>query len=122
MRVRAADMTKYAANSMLATKISFIHEISNLCELMDVDVENVRRGIGSDGRIGFSFIYPGCGYGGSCFPKDVQALIRLGGDGNYAPEVLLSVEERNPHPKTLGFQDRLGKTFLESNLVRVWNL
>ncbi len=95
MGVRDAEMTKYAANSMLATKISFINEISNLCELMDVDVENVRRGIGSDGRIGFSFIYPGCGYGGSCFPKDVQALIRMAQDVDYHPELLLSVEKRN---------------------------
>jgi len=95
MGVRDAEMTKYAANSMLATKISFINEISNLCELMDVDVENVRRGIGSDGRIGFSFIYPGCGYGGSCFPKDVQALIRMAEDADFNPEVLLAVESRN---------------------------
>lgn len=95
MGVRDAEMTKYAANSMLATKISFINEISNLCELMNVDVENVRRGIGSDGRIGFSFIYPGCGYGGSCFPKDVQALIRMAQEVDYQPELLLSVEKRN---------------------------
>ncbi len=99
MGVRDAEMTKYAANSMLATKISFINEISNLCELMDVDVENVRRGIGSDDRIGFSFIYPGCGYGGSCFPKDVQALIRMAAGVDYVPEVLLSVEKRNQQQK-----------------------
>ena len=99
MGVRDAEMTKYAANSMLATKISFINEISNLCELMGVDVENVRRGIGSDGRIGFSFIYPGCGYGGSCFPKDVQALIRMAEDVDFKPEVLLSVENRNLQQK-----------------------
>ena len=99
MGVRDAEMTKYAANSMLATKISFINEISNLCELLEVDVENVRRGIGSDGRIGFSFIYPGCGYGGSCFPKDVQALIRMAKDVNFEAEVLLSVEKRNQQQK-----------------------
>jgi len=99
MGVRDAEMTKYAANSMLATKISFINEISNLCELMDVDVENVRRGIGSDGRIGFSFIYPGCGYGGSCFPKDVQALVRMAEGVNFSPEVLLAVESRNRQQK-----------------------
>jgi len=99
MGVRDAEMTKYAANSMLATKISFINEISNLCELMDVDVENVRRGIGSDGRIGFSFIYPGCGYGGSCFPKDVQALVRMAEDVDFSPEVLLAVESRNRQQK-----------------------
>ncbi len=99
MGVRDAEMTKYAANSMLATKISFINEISNLCELMGVDVENVRRGIGSDGRIGFSFIYPGCGYGGSCFPKDVQALIRMAQGVDYEPELLLSVEKRNQQQK-----------------------
>ena len=99
MGVRDAEMTKYAANSMLATKISFINEISNLCELMGVDVENVRRGIGSDNRIGFSFIYPGCGYGGSCFPKDVQALIRMAQGIDYKPELLLSVEKRNKQQK-----------------------
>jgi len=99
MGVRDAEMTKYAANSMLATKISFINEISNLCELMDVDVENVRRGIGSDSRIGFSFIYPGCGYGGSCFPKDVQALVRMAEGVDFSPEVLLAVEKRNQQQK-----------------------
>ncbi len=95
MGVRDAEMTKYAANSMLATKISFINEIATLCEMMNVDVENVRRGIGSDSRIGFSFIYPGCGYGGSCFPKDVQALVRMAEDLDFEPEVLRSVETRN---------------------------
>ncbi len=99
MGIRDAEMTKYAANSMLATKISFINEISNLCELMGVDVENVRRGIGSDSRIGFSFIYPGCGYGGSCFPKDVQALIRMAQGVEFTPELLLSVEKRNQAQK-----------------------
>ena len=124
MRVRDAEMTKYAANSMLATKISFINEISNLCELMDVDVENVRRGIGSDGRIGFSFIYPGCGYGGSCFPKDVQALIRMAGDVDYVPEVLLSVEKRNQHQKRW-FSRQLEKRFgtdLSGLTFGVWGL
>lgn len=110
MGVRDAEMTKYAANSMLATKISFINEISNLCELMGVDVENVRRGIGSDSRIGFSFIYPGCGYGGSCFPKDVQALIRMAQDYSYQPEVLLSVENRNKQQKQW-FSRQLEKRF-----------
>ncbi len=99
MGVRDAEMTKYAANSMLATKISFINEMANLCELMGVDVENVRRGIGSDSRIGFSFIYPGCGYGGSCFPKDVQALIRMAQQVDFEPQVLQSVEQRNAYQK-----------------------
>ncbi len=99
MGVRDAEMTKYAANSMLATKISFINEMASLCELMGVDVENVRRGIGSDSRIGFSFIYPGCGYGGSCFPKDVQALIRMAQQVDFKPQVLQSVEERNQFQK-----------------------
>ncbi len=101
MNVRDAEMTKYAANSMLATKISFMNEISNICERLGVDVENVRKGIGSDSRIGYSFIYPGCGYGGSCFPKDVQALIRTSRDSGLEPELLNSVEKRNTIQKYL---------------------
>ncbi len=95
MNVRDAEMTKYAANSMLATKISFMNEIANLCEQLGVDVENVRKGIGSDSRIGYSFIYPGCGYGGSCFPKDVKALIKTSKDIGFEPTLLASVEQRN---------------------------
>ena len=95
MNVRDAEMTKYAANSMLATKISFMNEISNICERLGVDVENVRKGIGSDSRIGYSFIYPGCGYGGSCFPKDVKALIKTSMENGFEPEVLAAVERRN---------------------------
>jgi len=124
MGVRDAEMTKYAANSMFATKISFINEISNLCELMGVDVENVRRGIGSDSRIGFSFIYPGCGYGGSCFPKDVQALIRMAQDVDFEPRVLLSVEDRNRQQKKW-FTRQIGKRFgsdLNGLTFGVWGL
>jgi len=124
MGVRDAEMTKYAANSMLATKISFINEISNLCELMGVDVENVRRGIGSDSRIGFSFIYPGCGYGGSCFPKDVQALIRMAQDYSFEPEVLLSVEKRNQNQKkwfSRKVEGRFGRD-LAGKQFAVWGL
>ena len=95
MNVKDAEFTKYAANALLATKISFMNEIANLCELTGVDVENVRRGIGSDKRIGYSFIYPGCGYGGSCFPKDVRALISNSLEHRYIPKVLQAVEERN---------------------------
>ncbi|APG25659.1 UDP-glucose dehydrogenase family protein [Syntrophotalea acetylenica] len=95
MGVRDAEMTKYAANAMLATKISFINEIAGLCDRLDVDVENVRLGIGSDARIGYSFIYPGCGYGGSCFPKDVKAIIHLAESCRFEPRLLRSVEERN---------------------------
>ncbi len=99
MKVRDAEMTKYAANSMLATKISFMNEIANICEKLGVDVENVRKGIGSDGRIGYSFIYPGCGYGGSCFPKDVKALIRSSRETGFEPELLNAVEKRNLEQK-----------------------
>lgn len=95
MDIASAEMTKYAANSMLATKISFINEISNICELVGADVNKVRRGIGSDSRIGFSFIYPGCGYGGSCFPKDVKALIKVAGEFGYESRLLQSVEYVN---------------------------
>jgi len=119
MNVKDAEMTKYAANSMLATKISFMNEIANLCERLGVDVENVRKGIGSDSRIGYSFIYPGCGYGGSCFPKDVKALVKTGRDAGFAPSLLEAVEERNNIQKqVLGDkvvnrfgQDLTGRTF-----------
>ena len=99
MGIRDAEMTKYTANSMLATKISFMNEIANLCDILGVDVENVRQGIGSDSRIGFSFIYPGCGYGGSCFPKDVQALIRTANSVDYDAFILKAVEQRNNQQK-----------------------
>ena len=95
MGIRDAEMTKYAANSLLATKISFMNEIANLCDQLGVDIENVRKGIGSDSRIGYSFIYAGCGYGGSCFPKDVQALIRTANENDYDALILKAVEERN---------------------------
>lgn len=101
MNARDAEMTKYAANSMLATKISFMNEISNICERLGVDVENVRKGIGSDVRIGYSFIYPGCGYGGSCFPKDVKALIKTSKDKNFEPLLLNAVEKRNALQKKI---------------------
>jgi len=104
MGVRDAEMTKYAANAMLATKISFINEIANLCDLLGVDVEHVRRGIGSDSRIGYSFIYPGCGYGGSCFPKDVKALIHLAQASRFDPQLLRSVEERNQRQRRVLFE------------------
>ncbi len=99
MGLREAEMTKYAANALLATKISFMNEIANLCEKMSVDVEDVRLGIGSDERIGYSFIYPGCGYGGSCFPKDVNALIRMAQESGMEPTILSAVENRNIQQK-----------------------
>ncbi|MDT0593677.1 UDP-glucose dehydrogenase family protein [Glaciecola petra] len=99
MDVRSAELTKYAANCMLATKISFMNEMSNLAEQFGADIENVRKGIGSDQRIGYQFIYPGCGYGGSCFPKDVQALIRSAGAVNYDAKVLQAVEAVNYRQK-----------------------
>ena len=97
MNVRDAEMTKYAANAMLATRISFMNEIAGLCEKLGVDVENVRLGIGSDSRIGHRFIAPGAGYGGSCFPKDVRALVSMAESTGYEPHVLHAVETRNRH-------------------------
>lgn len=95
MSTRSAEMTKYAANAMLATKISFINEIANLCEKYDADIMEVRQGIGSDSRIGYKFIYPGVGYGGSCFPKDVKALIHMANAKDFEPKILNAVEARN---------------------------
>ncbi len=99
MDIRSAEMTKYAANAMLATKISFMNEIANICERVGADVNNVRIGIGSDRRIGYSFIYPGCGYGGSCFPKDVSALIKTASEYDYHPDLIASVDGVNQRQK-----------------------
>ena len=93
MDVRSAEMTKYVANAMLATKISFMNEIANICELVGADVNKVRIGIGSDSRIGYSFIYPGSGYGGSCFPKDVKALKKTAEEHGYKAKLITSVED-----------------------------
>ncbi|NOZ10099.1 MAG: UDP-glucose/GDP-mannose dehydrogenase family protein [Gammaproteobacteria bacterium] len=95
MDIRSSEMTKYAANSLLATKISFMNEMANLAERLGADIENIRRGIGADPRIGYHFIYPGCGYGGSCFPKDVQALYRTAQQNGYDARILSAVEEVN---------------------------
>ena len=103
MDIPSAEMTKYAANSMLATRISFMNDIANLCELVGADVNAVRKGIGSDTRIGSKFLYPGIGYGGSCFPKDVKALIKTASDNNYKMGVLSAVEEVNETQKSLMF-------------------
>lgn len=104
MDVRSAELTKYAANCMLATKISFMNEMANLAELLGADIEAVRKGIGSDSRIGYHFIYPGVGYGGSCFPKDVQALIHTAEKIHFDPKILKAVEARNNEQKTTLFK------------------
>lgn len=124
MGVRDAEMTKYAANAMLATRISFMNEIANLCDRMDVDVEHVRRGIGSDKRIGYAFIYPGCGYGGSCFPKDVQALIHMSRAHDFIPLVMEAVEARNVRQKQVLFE-KIQQYFggdLRGRKLGVWGL
>lgn len=124
MGVRDAEMTKYAANAMLATKISFMNEIALLCEKLDVDVENVRQGIGSDQRIGFHFIYPGAGYGGSCFPKDVKALLGMARATGIDALVLGAVEDRNNVQKQRLFEkivDRFGSD-LSGRTFGLWGL
>ena len=124
MDVRSAELTKYAANCMLATKISFMNEIANLAERLGADVEKVRQGIGSDPRIGYHFIYPGCGYGGSCFPKDVQALVRTAEKVGYVPELLRSVESVNHRQKNKLF-DGLSAYFdgdLGGKKIALWGL
>lgn len=124
MDIRSAELTKYAANCMLATKISFINEISNLAELLGADVEKVRHGIGSDSRIGYSFIYPGCGYGGSCFPKDLQALIRTSEQIGYIPQLLKAVEYVNSKQKDklLAFICRHFGNNLRGKIFSLWGL
>jgi len=124
MDITSSEMTKYAANSMLATKISFINDIANLCEIVGADVDNVRKGIGSDTRIGTKFIYPGTGYGGSCFPKDVQALIRTADEHNYSLEILKAVESVNYRQKEVLF-NKLNVRFkgdLKGKKFAMWGL
>ncbi|OGI42768.1 MAG: UDP-glucose 6-dehydrogenase [Candidatus Muproteobacteria bacterium RBG_16_64_11] len=124
MGTREAEMTKYAANAMLATRISFMNEIANLCDRLDVDVESVRQGIGADSRIGYAFIYPGCGYGGSCFPKDVAALIRTAEENDFEPALLRAVTARNDDQKKL-LADKIRARFganLAGKTFAVWGL
>lgn len=124
MDVPSAEMTKYAANSMLATKISFMNDIANLCEIMGANVNYVRRGIGSDSRIGNKFIYPGIGYGGSCFPKDVKALIKTADQHGYKLRVLKAVEAVNDDQKSVLFE-KLNKYFngdLKGKTIAMWGL
>jgi len=124
MDVRSAELTKYAANCMLATKISFMNEMSNLAERLGADIEQVRQGIGSDPRIGYQFIYPGCGYGGSCFPKDVQALIRTADTIDYLPSILQAVEAVNYRQKNklLEYLNRHFYGRLEGKTIALWGL
>ena len=124
MDVPSAEMTKYAANAMLATRISFMNDIANLCERTGADVDMVRRGIGSDGRIGSRFLYAGCGYGGSCFPKDVQALIRTGRQYGYDMRVIEAVEAVNRSQKAILFE-KVSKVFdgdFRGKKVALWGL
>ena len=124
MDIPSAEMTKYAANSMLATRISFMNDIANLCELVGADVNMVRAGIGADTRIGRKFLYPGCGYGGSCFPKDVKALIRTAEQNGYTMRVLNAVEEVNERQKEVLF-DKLLHIFngdLQGKTIALWGL
>ena len=125
MDIPSAEMTKYAANSMLATRISFMNDIANLCERVGADVNMVRAGIGADTRIGRKFLYAGCGYGGSCFPKDVKALIKTADQNGYSMEVLKAVERVNEHQKTVLFE-KLQRAFngesLKGKTIAMWGL
>ncbi len=123
MDIPSAEMTKYAANSMLATRISFMNDIANLCEIVGADVNMVRKGIGSDVRIGGKFLYPGCGYGGSCFPKDVRALIRTGEVNGYEMRVIKAVEEVNERQKSIVY-DKLASALgdLNGRNIALWGL
>jgi UDPglucose 6-dehydrogenase len=124
MDVRSAELTKYAANAMLATKISFMNELANLAERLGADIEHVRNGIGSDSRIGYHFIYPGCGYGGSCFPKDVKALERTAHDLGYQADLISAVEKVNDRQK-LVLLDKIKKHYnggLKGKVFALWGL
>lgn len=122
--IPSAEMIKYAANSMLATRISFMNDIANLCELVGADVNMVRKGIGADSRIGNKFLYAGCGYGGSCFPKDVKALIKTADKNGYSMEVLKAVEDVNENQKSILF-NKLSKHYngnLKDKTIAIWGL
>lgn len=123
MDIASAEMTKYAANSMLATRISFMNDIANLCELVGADVNMVRKGMGSDARIGNKFLYAGCGYGGSCFPKDVKALIHTGKEHGYRMQIIEAVEKVNEQQKSIVFE-KLKKALapLKGKRIAVWGL
>lgn len=124
--IPSAEMIKYAANSMLATRISFMNDIANLCEIVGADVNMVRKGIGADARIGAKFLYPGCGYGGSCFPKDVKALIKTAQKNGYDMRVLRAVEEVNQHQKSVLYKKLVryfgGEDKLKGKKVALWGL
>lgn len=124
MDILSSEMTKYASNAMLATRISFMNDIANLCERVGADVNMVRRGMGSDSRIGRSFLYPGCGYGGSCFPKDIRAIIKVGEDVGYEMTVLKAVESVNNRQKTILFHkfNEYFKGDIKGKTVAVWGL
>lgn len=124
MDIASAEMTKYAANSMLATRISFMNDIANLCELVGADVNMVRKGIGSDVRIGNKFLYAGCGYGGSCFPKDVKALIHTGKENGYDMRIIEAVEAVNQYQKEIVYK-KLNNTFnnnIKGKRIAIWGL
>jgi UDPglucose 6-dehydrogenase len=124
MSARSAEMTKYAANCMLATKISLMNELANLSELLGADIESVRQGIGSDQRIGYHFIYPGAGYGGSCFPKDVSALVHIAEQMQFEPSVLKAVQARNQAQKNVLFE-KINRYFggqLQGKVIALWGL
>lgn len=123
MDILSAEMTKYAANAMLATRISFMNDIANLCDLVGANVDMVRKGIGTDSRIGPKFLYPGCGYGGSCFPKDVKALICTAREHKYTMSVIEAVEAVNERQKEIvvkKLQDKLG--ILQGKTIALWGL
>jgi len=124
MDVPSAEMTKYAANSMLATKISFMNDIANFCEIVGADAKNVRLGIGADSRIGHKFLYPGAGYGGSCFPKDVKALIKTADDNDYSLDILKSVEAVNDRQKSVVY-NKIARYFnhdFKGKTIALWGL
>ena len=124
MGIRDAELTKYAANAMLATRVSLMNELANLAEHLGVDIEKVRKGIGSDSRIGYSYIYPGCGYGGSCLPKDIKALVQMGKEHGFETGILKSVEERNQKQKDQLFDkiEQLLGGSVRGKIIGIWGL